>query len=258
MLYLLKRHPFAVKAHFGHCLVLTYAFPEEVLLPLIPPGLVLDRYEGYGFLAIALVETKDLRPSFAPSWMGQDFFLSGYRIFTRLGSAATSLRGLYILRSDASRRLMVYTGNLFTHYRYRICNTSCECFDDLLIWQIKTSAAEADLTVRASLHSRPALLPKGSPFPDLKIARRFAGPLPYTFDYEPQTRSIISIRGIRQAWQPEPIEVELEMPTYFNQKPFNNTQPILANAFYLKNVPYQWERGRRIPLESTPEEPITH
>ena len=36
MLYHFQRHPFPVVAHFGHCLVLTYALPVEVVQGLLP------------------------------------------------------------------------------------------------------------------------------------------------------------------------------------------------------------------------------
>ena len=248
MFYLLKRHPMPVRAHFGHCLFLTYAFPQEILRPLLPPGLALDCYSSYGFVAIALVETQKLRPSFAPPILGQDFVLSGYRIFTRLGSETGARRGLYILRSDANRPLMVWAGNCLTHYRYRLCRSSCEQQDQKLVWRIKTPQGEADLAVTADLASQPEAPPAGSPFPDLAVARRFAGPLPYTFDYERQTHSIISIRGLRTDWKPQPLRVELEPPSYFRRSPFCEASPLLANAFYLRDVPYRWERGERISL----------
>ena len=92
MLHLLRRHPIPVSAFFRHSLVLTYAFPIEVLKPLLSPGLVLDTFEDFGFLAIALVQTKNMRPSFLPAAVGYDFFLSGYRIFSRLAGKADSLR----------------------------------------------------------------------------------------------------------------------------------------------------------------------
>src|SRR5262249_46808517 len=122
MLHVLKRHVFPVAAHFRKSLVLTYAFPPEVLEPLLFPGLVLDQYRGYGFLAIALVETERLRPSFLPAACGSRFFLGGYRIFTRL--RAGSRRGLRILRSSTDRSLMVHAGNLFTHYNYELCEAN--------------------------------------------------------------------------------------------------------------------------------------
>ena len=84
MLHWLKRHPIPISAFFRHSLVLTYAFPPKVLEPLLVPGLLLDTWHDHAFLAVALVQTEDLRPSFLPRAMGRNFFLSGYRIFTRL------------------------------------------------------------------------------------------------------------------------------------------------------------------------------
>ena len=135
MRHLLRRHPFPVRAHFRSVLVLAYAYPAELLNPLLPPGLVLDTYcpsggangEGtesnageVGFLAIALVQTEKLRPAFLPEWLGQDFFLAGYRIFARfVDHTGRTRRGLRILRSDTDRSRMKWAGNLLTHYNYR-------------------------------------------------------------------------------------------------------------------------------------------
>lgn len=243
MLHCLRRHPFPVRAHFGHSLVLTYAFPEAVLTPLLPPGLVLDTYEGLGFVAIALVQTHGLRPSFLPRLLGQDFFLSGYRIFTRLGNAAGSLRGLRIIRSDTDRWSMKTGGNLFTHYRYELADVQMKLDGSRLDVKIRTGEGKADLDVSADLGSKPASLPAGSPFASLKDARRFAGPLPYTFDYEAETHSIVSIRGVREEWDPQPVAVEVRQAAFLSQPWFQGVRPILANAFHLQEVPYRWERG---------------
>src|SRR5262245_16636082 len=120
MLETLRRHPFAVEAFFRRSLVVAYAVPAATLAPLAGPGLELDTYEDWGFLAIALVQTEKLRPRAFPRLFGRDFFLSGYRIFTRFSRPGKqSLRGLRILRSDTDRATMVRFGNLFTQYRYR-------------------------------------------------------------------------------------------------------------------------------------------
>lgn len=81
MLHLLKRHPIAIEAQFDYTLVLKFALPTDVLEPLLFPGLMLDTFCGFGFVAIAMVETKHLRPKGMPSFLGQDFFLGGYRMF---------------------------------------------------------------------------------------------------------------------------------------------------------------------------------
>src|SRR3954465_9058089 len=119
MLYRLKRHPLPIKAYFQFSLVLAYAFPREVLQPLLPPGLELDTYEGFGFLAIAMVQTRQLHPAFLPRFTGQDFFLTGYRIFAKFHDGRRPRRGLRIIRSDTNRRKMAFFGNRLTHYNYR-------------------------------------------------------------------------------------------------------------------------------------------
>jgi hypothetical protein len=246
VLHLLKRHPIPMAAYFRHSLVLTYAFPPEVFQPLLPEGLVLDTFRGHAFLAIALVETSRMRPAFLPAAIGSDFFLSGYRIFTRLAAGAQSKRGLHILRSDADSIWMVRAGNLLTHYNYRLCRADLEERGDRLYWTIRTPRAETDLEVVATIGGDPAPLPPGSPFRTVAEARRFAGPLPYTFDYEQSTGAIIGIRAMRQSWDPQPVSVEVRQNTFLGREPFRSAAPVLANAFYVGGVPYQWQRGRRM------------
>jgi hypothetical protein len=245
-LYRLRRHPIPISAFFSHSLVLTYALEPQILEPLLPPGLMLDTYRGYGFLAIALVQTKRLRPSFLPAAMGRDFFLSGYRVFTRLAGGRQSLRGLRILRSDTDHQWMARAGNLLTHYNYRLCRVTVEERGQEIHWAIETPGAEADLEVTAHLTGEPAPLPVGSPFATLAEARRFAGPLPYTFDYEEETHSIIGIQAIRQKWDPQPVAVDVLRNAFLEGEPFRRTKPVLANAFYVRDVPYQWQRGKRL------------
>ena len=248
MLHLLQRHPLPVRAHFRHCLVLTYAYPEGVLLPLLPPGLALDVLRGLGFLAIAMVQTEGLRPVGVPAALGQDFFLTGYRVFSRFRTReGKTLRGLRILRSDADRELMVRAGNLLTHYHYAHCTADVHEEHGSLRVKIDTGG-EADVDVVADLAGKPAPLPAGSPFADLKEARRYAGPLPFTFDYEPETHSIVRIQGVRRRWDPQPVAVEVRKATFLERGELAGRPGVLASAFHLQDVPYRWERGVREAL----------
>lgn len=233
-----------MQAYFEHVLVLTYAFPAAILVPLLPPGLVLDTYQDSGFLAIAMVKTRNLRPRFLPRFIGGEFFLTGYRIFSRYRTRSGKLlRGLRILRSDTDSDLMVRWGNRLTHYGYRKADVFWCATDRLLEIKIRTPGGEADLHVRAQLGEGNAPLPEGSPFPNERVARKFAGPLPFTFDYEQETDSIVRVRGVRQAWDPKTIRVEVLQNTFIEKGPFAGTHPILASAFHLVNVSYRWTRG---------------
>lgn len=244
----LKRHPLPIQAYFRHSLVLTYALPRAVLEPLMPPGLELDTFGDLGFLAIALVETEGLRPLGAPAALGQNFILSGYRVFARFTTQqGRHLRGLRILRSDTNRWPMVLGGNLLTHYHYRKAQVDWRNGPNTLDIRIRTPRAadgqgEADLEVQASL--RGGSLPPGSPFASLDEARGFAGPLPFTFDYETETHSIVVIKGVRKKWDPQPVNVTVNRCSFLEREPFASAKPVLANAFHIQDVPYRWERGR--------------
>ena len=252
MLATLRRHPIPIQAFFRYSLVLTYAFPEKILQPLLPPGLTLDSYEGSSFLAIALVQTERLRPVGLPAALGHNFFLSGYRIFSCYRRHdGRVLRGLRILRSDADSSLMVWGGNLLTRYRYSKCVVKSRRTPETLEILVTTPHAEADLSVRAFVEKAAETPPSGSPFPDLKIARHYAGPLPFTFDYEPESRQMVIVEGIRQNWTPKAVRVEVDRCTYLEKPPFNSVPIRLANAFFIENIPYRWQRGVVAPL---PEE----
>lgn len=255
MLAALRRHPIPIQAWFRHSLVLTYAYPEALLRPLLPRGLALDTHEGCGFLAIALVQTERLRPTGLPGLVGRDFFLSGYRVFCRYRAAdGRLLRGLRILRSDADSRLMVWAGNLLTHYRYRKCVATCRRSESTLEVTITTPGGEADLAVRAFVDQAAQAPPPGSPFADLAVARRFAGPLPFTFDGEAGSERLVIIEGVREHWKPMPVRVEVSRCTFLERPPFDAAPPRLANAFLVEGVDYRWKRGVVAPVATVATE----
>jgi hypothetical protein len=238
--YRLRRHPFDVSAHFRHSLVLAYALPASALEPLLPPTLEPDRHGDLGFVAAAFVQTERMRPSFLPPAFGLDFFLGGYRIFVRVAGRA-SLRGLYILRSDTDRRLLALFGNLLTSYRYRTVDAAMTLDGETLRVEVRPG-----VSIAADLSRRPGPLPSTSPFANHGEARRFAGPLPYTFHHEPETGRLLSVRGERSSWDPQPIAVDVHELAFVSPERFG-AEPVLANAFHVADIDYRWRRGELLP-----------
>ncbi|MBX9689679.1 MAG: DUF2071 domain-containing protein [Candidatus Obscuribacterales bacterium] len=245
-LYLLKRHPIAVEAHFEFVLVLTYAFPKELLSPLIPAGLTLDCHGDLAFMAAAFVQTRKMRPKGWPAAIGQDFFLAGRRIFTRFKTReGRTLRGLLILRSDADKSMIVNFGNALTHYNYHHAQATVLRTGppDHVRIDLRSSDKKGDIILKADLSQKEEFLPEGSPFASVRDALKFAGPLPFTFDYEKETNSIVRIEGVRSNWHPRPVPVEVVHETFLQQNPFNQCKPLLCSAFWLEDIPYYWKRG---------------
>ncbi|MDJ1486178.1 DUF2071 domain-containing protein [Cytophagaceae bacterium YF14B1] len=237
----LKRHPFPVVAHFKFSLVLSYAMPQEVLQPLLPPHLELDTFNDFGFVTVAMVQTENLRPAGFPEWMGQNFFLIGYRLFVRYHTTnGKRLRGLYILRSETDKLLMKTLGNILTHYHYALTDIQ---------WNIKEKSISvvskvSDLHVDVQWNDENSQLPENSVFTNWKEARRFAGPLPFTFDFEPKTNHMTIIEGVRENWTPLPVNVQTARIGFLNNTPFDHPELQLSNAFVVQNIPYRWEKGR--------------
>lgn len=240
----LRKHPFPVVARFERVVAVSFAFPEAVLRQLVPNVLEIDAYEGLGFVTVAMVWTKQLRPAGFPAFLGQDFFLAGYRVFTRLrDDSGRRLRGLKIVRSETDKQRMVWLGNLMTGYRYRHVSVVIrEAGPETLV---QTSLGDGTPTLDLTFESGPesATLPKDSPFPDWHAARLFAGPMPFTFSPE-SDGTIVVIEGSRQDWVPRPIVVKEWRVGLFDEPPLRGTTPILANAFAVEDVSYRWNKGR--------------
>jgi hypothetical protein len=240
MLSFLKNHPFAVEAFFESSLVLTFAVPKEQLQPYIPECLQLDTLnDKWAFVAIAMVQTKDLRPKDFPKFMGNDFFLIGYRVFVRYtNNAGKNLRGLYILKSETDKKKMEFLGNLFTHYNY----TTTDILQKEQIDSKEISSTNSKFKITIDKTAAEISLPDNSPFTDWKEARRFAGPLPFTFTYNPTTKEVLIIEGVRENWTPSPVKVIDYDFKFLRLLKLEN--PILANAFIIKNIPYYWKKGK--------------
>jgi hypothetical protein len=216
-------------ARLRQVLAVTYAFPQKQLEPLVPPGLELDTLRGLGFAAVALVQVERIRPAFVPKPVGVSAFMAGYRVFVRSG---TSLRGLRIVRSETDSHVLAVLGNLTTRYNWSRVPVVWKDNGTAMHIRTPTLDIEADL--------RPAGLPAGSPFADLTEARRFAGPMPYTFEHEPETGRTVAVRGLRGTWDPKPVSVIAYRCDFC-------AGGTLANAFHVADVEYRWERGYLIP-----------
>lgn len=127
-----------------------------------------------------------------------------------------------------------------THYRYRKCHVDAKRSTQSLEIEISSANTEADLSVRAVIDKAAAEPPEGSPFPDLKLARRYAGPLPFTFSYEAESGRMIVVEGVRRNWKPMPVHAEIEHCTFIEKAPFSGYPARLANAFYVEDISYRW------------------
>ncbi len=227
------RHAIPIVAHFDWALTVTLAAPDTSLRALVAPGLTLDTFKNRGFLAVACVQTRHLRPRGFPKRLGIDFFLVGYRLFVRFESpTGHRYRGLQILGSETDRWSMALGGRLFTHYGY--LKVGAHITHDQGVPGIATSSG-LNLVVR----DEPSL-PTGSVFANWDEARRYAGPMPFTFASVRDGQAILRVEGSRAHWEPQPMAItSLVVPFLSRLAP--QAEP--AAAFLVRDVDYVWKRG---------------
>lgn len=238
----LKNHPFTIMAHFNYCYVFTFSMPIEDVKHLVYRGLSPDAYKNkFAFYTIAIVDSQRLRPSFLHENLGSNFLLIGHRIFVRLKSQEGKIyRGLQILKSETDSLRMKIIGNLFTHYNYHKIEISISERKE----EVEICVKRNGFKVLLSKNSEKVGLPESSPFKSWKEARKFVGPMPFTFSELNKQDKILTVLGKRDQWQSEPVEVKSIHLSDYEKKLFPNSE--LASAFKIKNVDYQWEKGEII------------
>jgi uncharacterized protein YqjF (DUF2071 family) len=237
-----RANPFAVNAWFDYSCTLTFAVPREGIASRLPSCLVPDVFEDkWAFVAVAVVRTRRLRPAGLPAFLGHDFVLVGYRYFVRYRSASGRIfRGLYILRSETDKKQMEWLGNLFTRYRYVETGVRVTERDE----RLRIAAPRTGLEIEVDLTER-GDLPEGSPFKSWEDARKFSGPLPFTFTCEAEKKRVLIVEGVRSDWKPQPVRVLRHDIPFLAELGHGNA--ILANAFVVRNIPYHWKKGSSEP-----------
>ena len=242
----LKNHPFGVQATLERTVVLSFAVPKEELQRMIPPFLELDTFQDeWGFVAVAIVRTKHLRPVGFPAWMGKDFMLIGYRVFVRYTNGkGKRLRGLYILGSETDKRRIAFLGELFTRYRYTYKPLSGTTAGARTI----VRSPDGSTSVVYDEGMADIALPVPSVFKDWNQARRFLGPLPFTFSHDKPSNSVLIVEGARSDWEPRAVSVQSHAFSFLDGLGLKDLR--LANAFVIHRVPYHWKRGVLEPLRA--------
>ena len=135
--------------------------------------------------------------------------------------AGQSLRGLKILRSDVNSHLVEAVGNAMTHYNFHYSKIKWKRDQNSIALVSKPGDKLTTLDVKAHLDSLgDDYLPDSSPFTSVREALKFAGPMPFTFDYEKETDSIIRVEGVRQNWHPRTLAVDVGPVGFFRPGTF--------------------------------------
>jgi hypothetical protein len=85
-----------------------------------------------------------------------------------------------------------------------------------------------------------AVLPPMSVFADWDEARRYAGPMPFTFASADGGRAVVRVEGSRVHWEPRPVALVCATIPFLSRIV---PDAVPAAAFLVEDVDYEWKRG---------------
>jgi uncharacterized protein YqjF (DUF2071 family) len=136
---------------WGTLLFLHWPVPPEMLRPLIPPGLLIDTYEGRAWVALAPFTLWGLRPRFVPPLPGVSRF---HELNVRTYVHANGVPGVWFFSLDAARTAPVVGARAFFFLPYYKARMSLRRDGETITYEsIRPGPARAPGAPRATLRA---------------------------------------------------------------------------------------------------------
>lgn len=190
-------------------LLVTYRADARRLARLVPAPLVLDTFEGRGFVSVCAVEIVDMRIASSPRALWFDNRELLYRISVRLRGQPTFLT----LRSDVSSRALALLGRYFSHYRPRHAEVTLTRESERLALRCKSGDGAGDGQVSADLSQAPRV--HSSLFADAEAASAFLLGMSFSVDV---VDARVRVQPITHSpWQPRAVELREARFTFLDR-----------------------------------------
>ena len=219
-------------------ILINYRVDPDVLQNILPGPFRVKRVRGYGIAGICLIRLKQIRPRYAPPWLGLTSENAAHRIAVEWEQDGQTREGVYIPRRDTSSPLAMLAGGWIfpgEHHpayfdvredgeRYRIALRSRDGVTRLAI--------DVRRTTRFPLDSLFGSLDEVSDF----FAR---GSLGYS-----ATRRTGLYEGLElhtEAWKVEPLAVASVRSGFFEDTArFPAGSVTFDNALLMRGIPHEW------------------
>lgn len=148
----LPARPWAMRQTWSKLLFAHWPVPVAVVAPLLPPGLVLETWDGSAWLGLVPFRMEDVRLHALPSLPGTDTFPElNVRTYVRAGDTP----GVWFFSLDATSLPAVVAARLAFRLPYFAARMRCEAHGDTVTyasrrrrWNVGASVAESRLRYR--------------------------------------------------------------------------------------------------------------
>jgi hypothetical protein len=140
--------PGVIFQRWSHLLFFHWMCDPEMVQQTLPPGLVVDTYEGMAWIGIVPFCMRRIRPTVLP-FLSSDFLELNLRTYVRDRNGNS---GVWFYSLDANHALAVWTARLFFGLAYRHAKMQVEGLDDQIRYscQRRGSATVLEYQLRPS------------------------------------------------------------------------------------------------------------
>lgn len=219
-------------------ILVNYRVDPEVLARLLPAPFRPQPVAGYGVAGICLIRLAQIRPRFAPRFIGLRSENAAHRIAVEWEEQGRRHSGVYIPRRDTSSRLNVLAGGTLFPGRHEHARfTVREQADDYFV-----ALRSADDATRLSVDAHVADdIPAGSVFDSLQAASDFfgAGALGYSATARAGHYEGLELRSL--SWSVRPLEVRAVQSSFFaDATRFPPGSVAFDCALLMRDIAHEW------------------
>ena len=219
-------------------ILINYHVDPSVLAALLPAPFRPKVTKGVGMVGICLIRLKNIRPTFAPSWLGISSENAAHRTAVEWDDHGTVREGVYVRRRDTNSWLnSLAGGRLFPGIHHHANFAVTETADRFEV-ALRSDDGITNMSVRAH---RTENLPPSSVFHSLEEISSFfqAGSLGYSATPDPSRFQGLELRC--RNWRVEPLEVEETRSSFFDDVSLFPKGSIEFDcALLMRGIEHEW------------------
>jgi hypothetical protein len=227
-----------VRGVIARRILVNYRVDPVVLARLLPPPFRPKLVAGVGMAGICLIRLEQMRPRFAPSFVGLTSENAAHRIAVEWDEHGTRREGVYIPRRDTSSWLSVLTGGTLFPGRHHPARFTVREQADRYCVALCSADGDTQMTVDARIADG---LPADSVFRSVQAASDFfaAGSLGYSATPHQGRYDGLELRSL--TWQVTPLHVLMVQSSFFDdQACFPAGSVAFDSALLMRGIRHEW------------------
>jgi uncharacterized protein YqjF (DUF2071 family) len=227
-------------------ILVNYRADPDVIQKILPEGFRPKLQDGKAVAGICLIRLENIRPKFAPAFIGLDSENAAHRISVEWEEDGETKEGVFIPRRDTNSRISEIAGGTLFPGEHNHAEFNVTESDDAIDFAMHSSDGKIDVELKGSFADE---LPSGSIFTCVDEASEFfrAGSLGYSV-----TKANKKLDGITletKEWKVRPVKVDNVRSSFYEDKSiFPDGSIVYDHTLIMQDVEHEWHSAPEFEL----------